>query len=141
MDICKGRNNIKMQNNEKEYEIEDVENNCDNEDYMEKALESGAAWVIAYADEKIHSNKKIMLKAVKIDGQMLYYASKEIRDDKEVVLEAVKNKWLILKYASKRLRGDKDIVTAALSQNMKAIIYATEKLQNDKEFLESFSTK
>ncbi|MBR3325322.1 MAG: DUF4116 domain-containing protein [Clostridia bacterium] len=105
---------------EKEYDIEDVEKNSDNRSFMMQALANHAPWVIAYASNKLHADKELMLEAVKQDGQLLYYASKELRDDKEVVGEAIKNKWLILKYASKRLRSDEDIAKIALEINEKS---------------------
>ena len=109
-----------MTSEEKEYEIEEVESNFNNRDFMVEALKNSAPWVLAYASDKLHADKELMLEAVKQDGQLLYYASKELRDDKEVVTEAIKNKWLILKYASKRLRSDKEIADLAIEQNVKA---------------------
>jgi len=120
-----------MENNEIEYDIEEVEQNADNRDYMVKALQNHASWVIAYASEKLHSDKELMLEAVKQDGQLLYYASKELRDDEEMVRNAVENKWLILKYASKRLRGNREIAKIALEQDKKAMEFLTDELKAD----------
>lgn len=108
-----------MSNKEKEYQIEEVEKNFNNREFMVEALKNNAPWVLAYASDRLHADRKLMLEAVKQDGQLLYYASKELRDDKEVVEEAIKNKWLILKYASKRLRSDKEIANLAIEQNEK----------------------
>lgn len=119
-----------------EYEIEDVEKNYDNRDFMIKALNDNATWVLAYASERLHADRDLILEAVKKDGQILYYASQELRDDKEVVLTAVQNKWLIIKYASKRLRGDKDIAIAALKQNKNAEIYLTDEIKYEPEIKE-----
>lgn len=118
---------------EKEYKIEEAEQNSDNKDFMLQAIENNATWVLAYASEKLLADKELILKAVKLDGQIFYYASSELRDDKEVALTAVTNKWLILKYASKRLRGDKDIAIAALKNNLKASMYLTEDIKKDPE--------
>ena len=112
---------------EKEYRIEEAEENFDNKDFFIDAINHKATWVLAYASERLLSDRDLILKAVKQDGQILYYASEDLRNDKEVVLEAVKNKWLIIKYASKRLRGDKDIALAVLNQNKDARIYLTQK--------------
>ena len=107
---------------------------------MLQALKDKAWWVLAYASDKLHSNKEFMLEAVKANGQLLYYASSELRDDKDVVMEAVKNKWLIVKYASKRLRGDKDIALTVLKlaltvlkQSPKSQIYLTDEIKQDSE--------
>ena len=94
---------------EVEYMIEDAEAHSDDIEFMQKAIDDKAVWVLAYASERLLADKELILKAAAVDGQVLYYASKELRDDKDVVLAAVKNKWLIVKYASKRLRGDKDV--------------------------------
>lgn len=118
---------------EKEYKIEDAEANSDNKEFMMKALDDNTAWVLAYASEKLLADRELILKAVKVDGQILYYASKELRDDKEVVLNAVTNKGLIVKYASKRLRGDKEVGLAAIKQNKKAEMYLTDELRGDEE--------
>lgn len=120
-----------MSNEVKEYEIEEVEQNFDNREFMIKALEENATWVIAYASDRLHSDRELMLKAIKQDGQMLYYASKDLRDDKEIVTSAVENKWLILKYASKRLRSDYDIATIALKQNKKSWDFLTDKIKEN----------
>ena len=118
---------------EKEYSIEDAEANFDNEEFMLKALQEKAWWVVAYSSDRLKANKEFMMKAVQSNGQLLYYASKELRDDKDIVSEAVKNKWLIFKYASKRLRGDKDVAKIALEQNLKASIYLTDEIKKDPE--------
>lgn len=115
----------------KEYKIEEAEENFNNREFMLKAIEDNATWVLAYASEEILADKEIILKAVKVDGQTFYYASQELRDDKEVALEAISNKWLIIKYASKRLRGDKDIAITALNKNVKAATYLTDEIKKD----------
>ena len=118
---------------EKEYQIEDAEENCDNKDFMLQALKDKASWVLAYASSKLFGDKDLVLKGVMQDGQLLYYASKELRDDKDVVLAAVTNKGLILKYASKRLRGDKDIGMAAIKQDKRAEMFLTDELRKDED--------
>ena len=112
---------------EKEYRIEEAEENADNKEFMLNAIKNGSPWVIRYASDKLLADKELMIEAVNADGQELYYASQELRDDKDVVLAAVKKKWLIIKFASFRLRGDKDVAMAALSQNLGAKEYLTEK--------------
>lgn len=126
---------------EKEYMIEDAEANSDNKEFMLQALEDKATWVLAYASDRLHADKDLMLKAVNQDGQLLYYASQELRDDKEVVMAAVKNKWLIVKYASKRLRGDKDIAKCVLTQNLNSKIYLTDDILKDAEIQEILNPK
>lgn len=118
---------------EKEYSIEEAEENSDNEEFMLEAIKNKAWWVVAYASDRLHSKKDFMLQAVKLNGQLLYYASQELRDDKDVVCEAVKQKWLIVKYASKRLRGDKDIALIVLNQDLKSQIYLTDEIKKDKD--------
>lgn len=119
--------------NQKEYTIEEAEANFSNKEFMLKAIEENVTWVLAYASDEILTDKEVILKAVKVDGQIFYYASQELRDDKEVALEAISNKWLIIKYASKRLRGDKDIAITALKQNIKAEMYLTDEIKKDSE--------
>ncbi len=133
--------NIKVENDtfdeeKEEYMIEDAEENCDNKEFMMKALDEGFAWVVAYASDTLHADKELILKGVQLDGQLLYYASKELRNDKEVVLAAVKNKWRILKYASKELRGDIDIAIEALKQSKDALMYIEDEIKERKEIQE-----
>lgn len=118
---------------QKEYTIEEAEENFNSKDFMLKAIEDKATWVLAYASEEILSDKEVILKAVTVDGQTFYYASQELRDDKEIALEAINNKWLIIKYASKRLRGDKDIAITALNKNIKSAMYLTDEIKKDAE--------
>lgn len=125
--------NEKEEIEEVEYKIEDAELNSESKEFMIKALEDDAAWVLAYASDKLFDDKDLMLKAVTKDGQLLYYASKNLRDDKDVVLAAVSNKGIIVKYASKRLRGDKDVAMAAIKQNKKADIFLTDEIRKDEE--------
>ena len=123
-----------ISNEEKEdYMIEDAEENCDNKEFMMKALDDGFAWVVAYASDTLHADKELMLKGVQADGQLLYYASKELRDNKEVVLSAVKNKWRILKYASENMRNDIDVACKALEQSKDAIMYIGDEIKDREE--------
>lgn len=126
---------------EKEYMIEDAEANADNKEFMLQALKDKATWVLAYASERLHADKDLMLKAVSQDGQILYYASKELRDDKDVVKAAVENKWLIVKYASKRLRGDIDIAKCVLNQSLDSKIYLTDDVLKKTEIQEILKPK
>ncbi len=126
---------------EKEYMIEDAEANADNKEFMLQALKDKATWVLAYASDKLHADKDLMLKAVSQDGQILYYASKELRDDKDVVMAAVQNKWLIVKYASRRLRGDIDIAKCVLNQNLNSKIYLTDEILKNPEIQEILNPK
>ena len=122
-----------MEEEEKEYRIEEAEEHFDDKDFFIDAINHKATWVLAYASERLLSDRDLILKAVKVDGQILYYASEELRNDKEVVLEAVKNKWLIVKYASKKLRGDKDIALEVVKQNKNSSIYLTDEILKDKD--------
>lgn len=112
---------------DKEYRIEDAEENSDNREFMLSAIKNDSPWVIRYASDKLLADKELMLEAVNQDGQELYYANQALRDDKDVVLAAVTKKWLVLKFASFRLRGDKDVALAALNQNLDAKEFLTEK--------------
>lgn len=126
---------------EKEYMIEDAEANSDNEEFMLQALKDKAYWVLAYASDRLHSKKDLMMKACELDGQTLYYASAELRDDKDVVMKAITNKWLIVKYASKRLRGDKDVAVCVLKQNLNSQIYLTDEILQDNDIQEILHPK
>lgn len=119
-----------------DYRIEDAEENANDKEFMMKALNDGAAWVVAYASDTLHADKELMLKGVQLDGQLLYYASKELRDDKEVVLAAVKNKWRILKYASKEMRSNIDVACQALEQSKDAIMYVDDTIKDNPKIQE-----
>lgn len=125
--------NIENNEEKEDYKIEDAIERCDDKEFMNKALEDGATWVLAYASEKLHADRELMLKGVSLDGQLLYYASKELRDDKEVVMNAVKNKWRILKYASKNMRSDKDIAIIAIKQSEEALMYISDEIKKAPE--------
>ena len=111
--------------NNKDYQIEEVLEHIDDKNYMLQAIENDATWVLAYASEKLKSDKELMMKCAEKDGQILYYASENLRDDKEFVLKAVSQKWLIIKYVSYRLRSDKDVALCALKGSIKSKEYLT----------------
>jgi CxxC motif-containing protein len=102
-----------------------------------------------YASERIRSNikiisldedlvpykndKKIVMYAVKKNGQALLNAPKKLQADKEIVMAAVKQYGFALKYASKKLRSDKEVVIEAVMQNGSSVEYASKELKADKE--------
>ena len=84
-------------------------------------------------DDKLKSNKEIVLAAVKQDGRSLRYASEELKADKVFVLEVVKLQGLSLSDIAANLKGNKEIILAAVKQYGSALDYASENLKNDKE--------
>ena len=91
---------------EVEYMIEDAEAHSDDIEFMQKAIDDKAVWVLAYASERLLADKELILKAAAVDGQVLYYASK-------------------------RLRGDKDVAMAVITQSTKSSIYLTDEILKD----------
>ena len=99
---------------EKEYRIEEAEENADNKEFMLNAIKNGSPWVIKYASDKLCADKELMLAAVNVDGQELYYASQELRDDKDIAIEALKQNLNAKEYLTeKALKYDevKDILS------------------------------
>ena len=84
-------------------------------------------------DDKLKSNKEVVLAAVKQNERAFLYASENLKLDKEFILEAVKLNGAALSYIADNYKGDKEIVLAAVKQNGMVLNYATDKLKNDKE--------
>ena len=80
-------------------------------------------------------DRKIVLAAVKKEGEDLKYASKELRSDREIVLAAVKQNGEVLSYTSEKLHLDREIVLAAVKQNGEAYRCLTSELRNDREIV------
>jgi K+-transporting ATPase c subunit len=86
-------------------------------------------------DDKLKSNKEVVLAAVKQSGSALDYASENLKSNKEVVLAAVKQNDGAFLYASDKLKADKEFVLAAVKQSGSALHYASENLKSNKEFV------
>ena len=56
--MAEEKENKDEEDEEKEYLIEDAEANCNNKEFMLQALKDKAWWVLAYASDKLHSNKE-----------------------------------------------------------------------------------
>ena len=84
-------------------------------------------------DDKLRSNKEVVLAAVQQNERAFLYASENLKLDKEFILEAVKLNGAALSYIADNYKGDKEIVLAAVKQNGMVLNYATDKLKNDKE--------
>ncbi len=68
--------------------------------------ESKVCWILQNAADNIKSNKKVVLKAVSLDGRNLEYAAEELQNDKEVVYAAVFNDNSSIQYASEEIIND-----------------------------------
>lgn len=68
--------------------------------------ESKICWILQNAADNIKSNKKVVLKAVSLDGRNLEYAADELQNDKEVVFVAVSNDSKSISYASESILND-----------------------------------
>ena len=65
-----------------------------------------------------------------IDSNHLYKAVKNNPDEKKLILAAVKIRGDVLEYASDRLQADEEVVTAAVKQNGHALLYAAHKIKS-----------
>jgi len=84
------------------------------------------------SSEELRNNKKVVLAAVRRDGNNLAYASEELRGDREVVLESVRQNGDALLFAGE-LRADREVVLEAVQQNGTVLCYASEELQGDRD--------
>lgn len=67
------------------------------------------------------------------------FTSSEIRNNKKIVLLALKNNGNLLKYVPDSLKHDKELVLTAVNQNYLAIQYINNELVEDKAILKSFN--
>jgi hypothetical protein len=93
---------------------------------------------IELADEKIKTNKELMMKFLKSNQSihhLLEVVGKKLQDDKDYVLEAVRSKHGNLRFASKRLQDDTDVINCLLLSEggEYSIEYASDKFRANKE--------
>ena len=86
---------------------------------------------LCHAVENLKNDKEVVLAAVKQNGTSFYWASAKLKTDKEFVLEAVKQNGASLSWAEKFI-NDKEVVLAAVKQDGDALRYGSENLKNDK---------
>jgi ribosomal protein L24E len=84
---------------------------------------------------KLKADKKIVLAAVKQNGEALQHANEKFRADKEVILTAVKQAGQALQFANKKLKADKKIVLTAVKQNGRALLDVNKKFRADKKIV------
>ena len=92
---------------------------------------------IKLADEKIKTNKELMMKFLKSYQSihhLLEVVGKKLQDDKDFVLEAVRAEHGNFKFASKQLQDDTDVINCLLiSGGEYSIEYASDKFRANKE--------
>ncbi len=93
---------------------------------------------IKLADEKIMTNKELMMKFLKSYQSihhLLEVVGKKLQDDKDFVLEAVRAKHGNFEFASKRLQDDTDVINCLLLSKggEYSIEYASDKFRANKE--------
>ena len=93
---------------------------------------------IKLADEKIKTNKELMMKFLKSYQSihhLLEVVVKKLQDDKDFVLEAVRSKHGNIRFASKRLQDDTDVIKCLLlsKDGEYSIEYASDKFRANKE--------
>ena len=101
-----------------------------------KAIEADPN-IVYYADKIMLNDKDIMMKLVQLDGNFLRITTPELQNDKELVIEAVTNGLAsdALQWASITLKDDKEVVLAAVKRNAHSIIHASNRLKLDNSFM------
>lgn len=79
------------------------------------------------------SNKKQVLKEMKLDGSKLWQATEDLRDDKEVVLAAIGSFRWAFRDASDRLKSDKAFVLESIKVNNESVCFIHPDLKKDRE--------
>lgn len=90
-----------------------------------------------YASDRLKSDKEIAMTVVRMDGSNLRLLPYNLKGDKEIVLTAVqKNGSLgnIFQYASDKLKGDKEFILELIKNNLNSLSSIDDHLKNDKEF-------
>jgi hypothetical protein len=81
----------------------------DNPDLVFESLKTFHS-AVHYAGDKFTNDKKLMTKAVSMDGVSLKYASESLQKDKEFVISAIKNNGKAFHYAHYTLKEDEDVL-------------------------------
>lgn len=87
--------------------------------------------ILQFVNEPHRSDREVVLTAVQQTGHALSYASLEFCDDPRVVMTAVRSVGCSLRFASDRLRDDPEFVKAVVQLQPNALEYASERLQDD----------
>jgi len=99
------------------------------EEEVLEAVKSLGATELRFASDELRSNKRMILKAVKLTGLSLNFASDELKNDKKVVMEAVKQDGIALVFASDELRDDDEVVEEAIKQERYAMEFASKRIK------------
>jgi hypothetical protein len=83
----------------------------------------------------INQNLKIMLDAVKQNGQALIWASDELKQNRQLVMIAVEQSGKALKQVDAKFKNEFAIVLLAVKQDGLALQYASDELKNDREIV------
>jgi hypothetical protein len=133
---------------------------------LEASIEADPDWKLAFrvrsAPKELRSDKGLMIKAVKKNGdifevlpatlrgdedvarvvleettfhRMLRFTSPELQANKAFVIDVVQKWGRSLQWASNELRDDDEVVIAAVKQDPHAISWASQRLLADKEML------
>lgn len=112
------------------YEFNDIYTSIPNKKgFLVKAVKANPS-IIKYLETP---SKKLVLSAIKMNGNLLSTIKGNLKHDEEIVLAAVSQKGVALKYASVHLKANKEIVMAAVKQSADAFYYAHTSLKKDKE--------
>lgn len=99
--------------------------------FMRKCISQNGSGILAFAPDTIRNDREIIVAGILKSGHALKYAGEKIRDDKDIVFLAVQKNGSELAYASERMRDDKEVVMAAVAQQGFALQHASERLRDD----------
>jgi len=95
----------------------------------------GTSDIFKKVNETLKSNKNFIIKAVKLNGNIIQQVTNNFKKDKDVFLSAVQKNGYCLYYADDNLKKDKDVVMAAISNYSSALQHADETLKKDREIV------
>jgi len=95
---------------------------------------------ITYCSEKFTDNKEMIIKCIKYGAKQnnfnfLYYISDRLKNDKEIAMLTVKTNGCSLNKFSENIRSNKEIIIEAIKQDPFAMIYISDKIKNNSEFI------
>lgn len=109
-----------------------------NEEFIYRGITetSWALFIYKFASKKIRNNEKILIEALKRDGEAIAFANKEFSERKDlarIALNARRN--ANLQHFSDKVRGDREFMLEVLKDYTHQLLYLTPDLKSDIDFM------
>lgn len=92
---------------------------------------------LAFASQRVRSDKDVVLPRIVAEGSDLQYVNGALKSDKDVVMAAVTQTGFALEYASPELWDDLEVVMTALATYPRGLRYASERIRSDKSVVQT----